>query len=444
MTSIGRRNLLACEAQDIRGRPPTVAMIALKEKYQKFIQANWAQRRFLIREATTRRLVRPLAVFVGLPLLMVFRILNPLLSIRIGILISERVGHLVVNTEWWLRSQALQNGRRREVSLFLSDRPANTQVLTMIKRKLRVWDSPLQVAVFRRLRRYWPNHPAWINLVNHFNFSCDSYEKWGRVSPQLSFTSEEWQRGEDILRSIGIEIGEPFTCFLARDPAYLDTLHTYRSRDGWSYHDYRDCDINSYLPAAEFLAARGIWALRMGKVVAKQIQSSHPRVFDYAANLRSDFADVYLMANCKFFLGDTAGIFILSAAFGVPCALANIVPLGLATYSPRDLFIFKKYKHLESERFLKVSEIIALGADLWLQTEKYVAAGIGVIENTADEVFALTQEMNARLDGTWVPQDGDEELQDRYQALFPRGHVFRGCPSRVGAEFLRQNQDLLA
>ena len=67
-----------------------------------------------------------------------------------------------------------------------------------------------------------------------------------------------------------------------------------------------------------------------------------------------------------------------------------------------------------------------------------------MIENTAEEVLALTQEMHARLDGNWVSYDDEEELQQRYRDSFPADHPVTGYPSRVGTEFLRNNLWLLS
>ena len=65
------------------------------------------------------------------------------------------------------------------------------------------------------------------------------------------------------------------------------------------------------------------------------------------------------------------------------------------------------------------------------------------MNNTPEEILALTREMNDRIDGGWVGEGGDEELQRRFSDIYHPGHRSHGFPSKVGAEFLRQNQDLL-
>jgi len=98
---------------------------------------------------------------------------------------------------------------------------------------------------------------------------------------------------------------------------------------------------------------------------------------------------------------------------------------------------------IKDKRFLTFREMFAEGIDQWHTTAEYERAGIEVIENSSEEILALTQEMNARIDQTWVPHSEDEELQKRYKSFYPPEHYSYGFPSRIGAEFLRQNQELL-
>ena len=71
--------------------------------------------------------------------------------------------------------------------------------------------------------------------------------------------------------------------------------------------------------------------------------------------------------------------------------------------------------------------------------------GVKLVKNTVEEIKAVCDEMNARIDGTWVTTEEDEELQRRYQELIVK---YSNKPEwngggRIGAQFLRDNQDLL-
>ena len=52
--------------------------------------------------------------------------------------------------------------------------------------------------------------------------------------------------------------------------------------------------------------------------------------------------------------------------------------------------------------------------------------------------------MDDRLNGVWEPAAGDKELQQRFKALFGESEIHGDIHSLIGAQYLRENQDLLA
>jgi putative glycosyltransferase (TIGR04372 family) len=393
--------------------------------------------------------IKYFGVYLLAPLIFLFvKTISLLTALRIGFLHSDRIGHLSVNTELFLRQQTLKKNSKSRPYIFflLNDYIANNQLLNMIKRRLFVIENKFLTKFMRIIYIFFPKSTLWVELP----IDSDKPYEFSRISPQLAFTPEEEKKGLDLLKKIGIPRGAEFICFHARDKAYLDTLHTFRSRQEWSYHDFRDCDINNYLPAVKYLAEQKIYALRMGAVVEKDIPADNPYIIDYAKNFRTDFGDIYLPAKCKFFLGNTSGIRLISHIFNTPAIIANCAPLNDMSplndivFSHRDILLPKKYWSHGLKRFLTWREVIKQGMDSWFNTKYYLDAGIEVIENSVDEILALTKEMHSRLDGTWVPADEDKELQQRFRDLFPPGHYSYNFHVRIGAEFLRQNKELLS
>ena len=166
-------------------------------------------------------------------------------------------------------------------------------------------------------------------------------------------------------------------------------------------------------------------------------------IIDYSTKHRTDFADIYLPAKCKFFLGNTAGLFLIPTIFNVPVALANLMLLLHPPFRTGDLFIPTKFYSKKEKRILTYREVITGEILFFHSSEEYELAGIQVIENTPDEILDLAVEMNERIDGIWKETPEDEQLQNRFRALFPPDAVCNGYPSRVGALFLRKNRPLL-
>ena len=72
-----------------------------------------------------------------------------------------------------------------------------------------------------------------------------------------------------------------------------------------------------------------------------------------------------------------------------------------------------------------------------------IGVGIEVIENTPEEILAVAVEMDERLKGIWRTTEEDEELQRRFWSLSKPSELNRVFVARIGAEFLRQNRELL-
>ncbi len=79
----------------------------------------------------------------------------------------------------------------------------------------------------------------------------------------------------------------------------------------------------------------------------------------------------------------------------------------------------------------------------FINAGEYEQAGIEVVDNTQEEIAAVAVEMDERLNGTWLTTEEDEELQSRFWSLFKHSELHGVLLSRIGAEFLRQNRDLL-
>ena len=259
----------------------------------------------------------------------------------------------------------------------------------------------------------------------------------------ISFTSKEKKKGEEVLQSLGIPSGKKYICFWARDSAYLDTV---QSSTDWSYHDYRDSSIHNYVPAAEEMANCEYYALRMGAVVNEKIHSSNPLVIDYASSgQRTDFSDIYLGSHCHFFLCSDGGISAIPELFRKPVVYANWTRInGLITASTivSGLVIFKKYYLKKENRFLTFSETLDIVLGKRNTNEIVSGLNLQLIENTQEEISAVTIEMDERLNGTWETTEEDEKLQQRFWDLIGPDKL-KSPDLRIGAEYLRDNQKLL-
>ncbi len=388
--------------------------------------------------------------------------LRTFVEIRIGLIPYRSLGRIAGNMEYYLRSKALVSSSKKSFDILLSGtHPINYQILKMISRNARLVRSDFIWNLLNKIQSTLliesdgsadsVDVSSWIDL-SHSGFLVE-WDIWQQVGPQLSFTSTEHAIGKKILMKLGIPDGQEYICMHARDMDYTDSPDYQRDpTDPFSYSDFRDCDIATYIPAAEWLVEQGLWVIRVGHQAKDPINSTNSRIIDYAFQARKqledpEFADVYLQAHCKFFLGCTAGVYYLSHVFDVPMAFVNMVPLAESGRSNYDLFILKKYWNVVEKRFMSFYEMVLRGADwnrLWHDQQKIIAdEGIVIVDNTSDEILMLAQEMLSRLENSWVDLPNDSALQGLFRDIFPDKHPMKEFPGYVGSEFLRQNEDLL-
>ena len=393
-----------------------------------------------------RRLVKSPLFVLALPVVAVIRLLRPLLLVRIGALYSPRMGHFAANTELYLceRDAGINLPRQRHVDLFYMSKPiCNNELATMWKRVLHVWPNWFLAPASRvnRLFSGWECHDVGDNT----QLDRDVHNLLDKFPAHLKFTPTEEARGMAGLRAMGIAPNDAFVCLNVRDSAYLQA---HQPSFDYSYHDYRDCDIQNFVLAAEELAARGFHVVRMGAAVGKPIPSAHPRVIDYAANgMRSEFMDIYLGAKCAFCISVGSGFDAVPLIFRRPIVFANHVPVGyLNTFSSRFIGITKHHYGKAQERCLTLAEIVSHGVGFSLRAVDYRAQGIELIENTPEEIRDVVVEMAERLDGTWCAGEDEGELQERFRQIFPSDARRNEAPlhgeirSRYGAAFLTNNR----
>ena len=400
---------------------------------------------------------------VAIPIVLILRMLRPFLVIRLAMIDSGRIGHLQV-ADWYLcQSETNSNNNRHlDIFYFISSigKHSNNQWLKMWKRVLLVFpwgrlawaveelnnripggkpnSNPLQNNLFEIPGRKPPRNSIQSHVYDRHHTLKSILEC---KQPNLTFTTEEEYFGENALQNLAIPPGKPFICFNTRDAAYLNTKMTGWD---WSYHDYRNADIDNYIAAAEELVRRGYYAIRVGFVVEKKLTVSNPAIIDYATNgKRTEFLDIYLAAKCRFFICPEGGISVPPEIFRRPCVYVNWVPITrISPWVHCGLFIPKKFFLRHENRFLTFDEIINSEIGNVSDGKIFTEQGIELIENTPEEIVSVVIEMDERLNGTWQVADEDEELQKCFWALFS-SNLLKSPDLRIGAEFLSQNQKLL-
>jgi putative glycosyltransferase (TIGR04372 family) len=311
---------------------------------------------------------------------------------------------------------------------------ANSQVRKMYDRVVRIHGSE---AKFRRRIIWWASSIGGLRLPKLDILEAQNDPLWHTGTPVVWLNRSEVDYGERFLQSIGVKNGQKIACFTVRSASYYSELQ--KTSGKLKAQNIRNPDEKIYYEVAKVLSSRGYFVIRMGKDLKIRVPEDLTRdVFDYATLERSDLLDTYLLQRCQLLVNGGTGIHTFRSIMNLGSLETDLYRV-LKNLLAGDVGLFQKVWLVRENRLATVGEMVAMG-DSFSDERHQERLGVRLVKNTAEEILAACDEMEARLNGTWVTTQEDEILQKKYWDLIcDSGHH----GGRIGAQFLRDNQDLL-
>ncbi|MBM3546759.1 MAG: TIGR04372 family glycosyltransferase [Alphaproteobacteria bacterium] len=302
--------------------------------------------------------------------------------------------------------------------VFLSGtRPANRTLIAMWRRQLPLLVDDhlyysMQEALLPGLRT--TESLIWKNL----------YENYAHPASHgvLSFTPEEMERGRAGLRRLGVDPDKDwFVCAFARDLGWSKRLFSGLTD---TYTPFRNADINSYRLAMRHIVDQGGTVVRIGAGAEQPLDMAHPRGIDYAMTAREDFMDIFLVAHCRFVMGTPAGISDCGKLFDRPCLFVNSVSIGHCPPGKQALHVPKRLVRTATGEPVPIDEYLGHFRDAADPVaEVFTDGGLArngytYVDNTPEEILEAAKEMIDLIEGRWGKDPADQDLLERYFALF--------------------------
>ena len=346
--------------------------------------------------------------FIGLIVLV-----RPFVVIKFFKVNPWRIGHLLVEVEV-ARLNALEasNTKKHFVIYYVPERRvANQYALEIWRRELPTvsqswgWTLYTIASKFRTLPLTLP-----ITTIDHLNL----FQKYPST---FMFNENEEKLGEDFLNSINCA-NKKFVCLMVRDSAYLETIRKHKS---FEFYKYRDSNIDTYILAAEALAAKGYTVFRMGQIVKDPFRTSHPNIIDYATNgMRTEFLDLYLGSKCRFCISTGTGFDFIPYIFRRPVMYVNIIAFDEALISRPFLVYPKTYRSLETQKNLDLQELLTRNIVHINHAPELDDFDITICDLSAEEILEASLEMAERVEGFFTRTSEYEFAVNRTNSLFQR------------------------
>ncbi len=383
--------------------------------------------------------------------ILVLIILSPFILIRIGYINSDRIGHFAANTELYIceKKHNVNPINFPHVDIFFQKKKTCNTYL------LKKWREQLIILPYLFPINFILNIITNIKFLNKFlitevlNSDRDVLNLLDQYEPSIIFNNDEIDKAKILLNEMGISDNQKYICLIIRDSAYLKKFD--KTTD-WSYHNFRDSDINNYLDVCDYLTKKGYYVLRMGAEVDMKLELNNPRIIDYAnSEYKSEFLDIYLGANCFFCISTGTGYDSIPMIFRKPIVYVNLLPFGyIPSYCKNTIALSKRFYSIKENKYLNLDSIFNNNCAYLLKTNEYNDAEIQLFENTSEEITAVVAEMEGRLTSNYLYSSKDKLLQEIFLNKF-KYHISKYSQNPIHGEirftysidFLKKNNEFI-
>ena len=322
----------------------------------------------------------------AIPGALVIRVISPAIRVKIGTLEETRIGHFVADGTEQVMRQEFQP--KREFRIYWWAKPGNSQWDRMLKRELRFFRGARYLFFWNQKIPGGASHSLPITMTG----SRDLEGLYSKVSRRPKFTNDENSVAIEWMKKHGWREGQKFVCLITRDESYLSQDYVGSGKFGrdWSYHNYRNSDIESYKPGVEWLLAQDTWVIRMGSKTSNQLKCDSPMFLDYSFDDdRNDLMDIWLFANCSACITTATGPDNISLVYGRPLLFLNALPLAQFISYANSTWVPKTLIHNSDLTELTLGEYVQAN---FVTSKAYEEAGIKVIDLLPNEILTYIQE----------------------------------------------------
>lgn len=270
--------------------------------------------------------------------------------------------------------------------------------------------------------------------VDWSDVAAQAFIEWDRQGrgPLIAPSQDVVDEGRVAMEALGLPRDAWFVALHARSSGFYG--------EGLGFiQTHRNAPLASYLPAIEWIVARGGWVVRMGDPSMPPLKSME-HVIDVAHSpRRSRKLDVYLWSNCRFFLGTTSGPTNAVISFHTPSLLVNCVSNYAQSWNARVVYVLKPFWSVPLRRFLTWREAFSprLRASMF-NARSMAAEGIEPRANSANDILVATQEMLDQVGpGGMAPPAASNPMHELGLPTWLWGNA---SPSR---RFLNEHPELL-
>ncbi len=392
------------------------------------------------------------ASIIFLPINLFILLISKILFLRFTEIPTNRMGHFALEVDIYLTSKNIKSKEKQKVvdifcSQFWDSYICNQELLKRFSKLLIIFHPFLIYPIIFNCQRYKIFSKHTFKLGKSLDRDVTNIIYSNPVN--LEFSNSDKEKGEKYLEKFKKNNKNfKFVTLIIRDQAYLKKTF---KRD-YSYHNYRDGNIQDYDKACEALTQIGYHVFRMGNIVEKNFQTNNPMIVDYATNGdRSEFLDIYLASKCEFTISNSTGWDALPQIFRKPILFIDYAPVGLiSTFSPKFMVTIRHHYSKELMRNLTLKEIFDYNLGFAYKSSHYDVKNIVLKNNTKEEIKNTTLEMETFVKKSQFNKinysDNNLKFWKIYKAMLKKYNSLElhgDIQARISSKFIENNMYLI-
>jgi putative glycosyltransferase (TIGR04372 family) len=245
--------------------------------------------------------------------------------------------------------------------------------------------------------------------VNFFSWDIVKELKWKEQFNRplsIGLNKNRKDSAEAMRIKMGIPADRWFVCLHVRENGFhKDTTCP-----------WRNSSIFNYIKGLKAIVSSGGYVVRLGDQSMTPLPEIEG-VIDYSHSpFKSELMDLYLISECRFYIGTNSGPTGLAHLFQKPAVMINLSDWGLLSFQKASLGIIKHIYSHSRKRFLSLSEL--LKEPFECQGNMRLGKDYLMFENTPDEIYDVVTEFLDKMNkweysGNWEYS----ELQKEYVRL---------------------------
>ena len=384
------------------------------------------------------------------PIFLLIKLLSPVYLIRWHEIPSERIGHLAIESELYLceKNLSINTPNKPFLDIFFPGKKiSNNFLLKLYSRKFLIFPRFIIAPLCRLSREFSKilNIKDVHEIGNNTSGSYDSLNLIDQNPSFLNFTKKEISYGDEILNKMKVNTKKKIVLLLLRDNSYMSK--EFPNADN-TYYDFRNFDINQFIPSVYRLIDLGYFVIRMGKYAERKLQIDSENFLDYPfCDYKSEFLDIYLSYKCFFCISSGTGLQEVAKIFRKKLVQFDATLAGLPTNSKDYLILNKNLIDKKNMKKLSLKQIVKVGAHLFMETKQFERANILVKDNSKEEILDITNEIHMFANNQNYYDKDDYDLQKKFKSNFPKnsnwkhGKMHGEIKANYSINFLRKNLD---